>query len=104
MAGVVQDSRWLARVINEIYAYKAAVEKLRRELCYEYFIPRKECNNHMLGWSKELGKVYELLGEAERVLRDLETEYARQLKAAVLREMAEERARELVKAASPNPH
>ena len=100
MADIIVDPRWLAKVVSEIQGYKAAVEKLRQGLCYEYFVPKKECNNHALGWSGELGRVYELLGEAERILEDLETRYIKQLKAAVLAEMAREKAWELVKAAA----
>ena len=102
--GIVQDPKWLARVVNELQEYRVAISRVKRELCYEYYAPAGDCSNGLLSKSRELGRIHELLRDAEAILRDLESRYIKQLKAAVLREMAEERVRELVKAASPNPH
>ncbi|MEB3779951.1 MAG: hypothetical protein GSR85_06960 [Desulfurococcales archaeon] len=100
MADVIVDPRWLAKVVSEIQGYKAMVAKLRQELCYEYYAPAGDCSNGLLSKSRELGRVYELLRDAEAILRDLESRYIKQLKAAVLAEMAREKAWELVKAAA----
>ena len=102
--GIVQDSRWLARIVNEIQGYRGVLYELRRRMCPEYYAPTDSCNNNLVGWSGELGKVYKLLVEAEALLQGLEVRYLGQLRAAVLAEMAEERARELVKAAASNPY
>ena len=104
MADIIVDPRWLARVVNELQEYRVAISRVKRELCYEYYAPAGDCSNGLLSKSRELGRIYELLREAERILEDLEARYIKQLKAAVLAEMAREKAWELVKAAAkPKP-
>ena len=92
------DARWLAKIVNEIKSYRDALYELRSRMCPAYYAPTDSCNNGLLGWSEELGKVYKLLVEAEAILRNAETKYTKQLKAAALQELAEERAWELIKA------